>query len=173
MHQISLRAFSRLRYKDPRSVLIEMGGIERSIASADIDPRVKQMRTNDLRGVRELRQACLFWYGVSEVTGQRFGVAHCQDEDYDAVATWIKDGTQSFAPTQLKEVPPAALNPAASVQEIVNGLVKYPSSTRLTVAIHLNRVVQFAPSDLLTPPLGVAAVWVFGAIRPDRARWAI
>jgi hypothetical protein len=173
MDQINLRTFSRLRYKDPRSVLVDMATVERSIASADIDPRVKQMRTRDLRSVRELRQACLFWHGVSEVTGQKFGIAHCEDEDYDAVATWVRDGTQSFAPTQLKEVPPEELNPVVSVQAIVNGLTKYPSSTKLTVAIHLNRVVQFAPSELVIPRLGVAAVWVFGAIRPDRSRWAI
>ncbi len=104
MHQINLRTFSRLRYKDPRPVLLDMATIERSIASADVDPRAKRMRTNDLRNVRELRQACLFCYGVSEVTGQKFGAAHCEDEDYDAVATWVRDGTQSFAPTQLKEV---------------------------------------------------------------------
>jgi hypothetical protein len=50
---------------------------------------------------------------------------------------------------------------------------KYPSSTKLTVAIHLNRVGQFAPSELVIPSLGAAAVWVFGAIRPDRSRWAV
>jgi hypothetical protein len=39
--------------------------------------------------------------------------------------------------------------------------------------MYLNRVAQFAPSELVIPPLDVAAVWVFGAIRPDRSRWAI
>lgn len=70
-------------------------------------------------------------------------------------------------------MPPAELNPTESVQGIVNRLAKYPSSTKLTVAIHLNRAVQFAPSELVIPRLGVAAIWVFGAIRSDRSRWAI
>jgi hypothetical protein len=45
---------------------------------------------------------------MGEVTGQKFEVAHSEAEDYDVVATWLKDGTQSFAPIQLKEVPPTA-----------------------------------------------------------------
>jgi hypothetical protein len=29
------------------------------------------------------------------------------------------------------------------------------------------------PSELVIRPLGLPAVWVFGAIKPDRSRWAI
>jgi len=154
-------------------VLVEMATVERSIALADIDPRVKHMRTNELRKVRELRSACLFCHGMGEVMGRGFGVAHSETDEYDAVATWIKDDTQSFAPIQLKELPPAELNPAATVQEIIESLSKYTAAPDLTVAIHLARAVSFTPSDLVFPPLGVAAIWVFGAITPDRSRWAI
>jgi len=68
-----------------------------------------------------------------------------------------RDGTQSFAPTQLKEVPPAVLNPAASVQGIVNGLAKYPSSTKLTVAIHLNGSYSRGPCQ--RPRLNALNIW--------------
>lgn len=93
--------------------------------------------------------------------------------DYDAVATWIKDGTQSFAPIQLKEVPPAALNPRASVQEVIDGLGKYPGSEDVTVVVHLNQRTRFLPSELTIPPLRLAALWVFAGITPDQSRWAM
>lgn len=174
MMQINLRTFSGLKYRDPRTVLMDLRGLEMKVALADIDPRVKHLRTNRLRKVRELRSVCLFCYGMGELTGRKRAVAHAEAEDYDAVATWIEDdGTQSFAPIQLKEVPPAALNPTASVQSVIDGLSKYPGSPDLTVAIHLNRATRFVPSDLVIPPLHVAAVWVFSGISPDQSRWAM
>lgn len=122
MAQIGFRTFNRLRYKDPQAVLVDLRRIEFDIGSTDIDRRVNHLRTNDLRHVRELRSACLFCHGLSEVTSQKFFVAHAEAEDYDAFATWERDGIQSFTPIQLKEIPPAELNLIASVQEVVNGL---------------------------------------------------
>lgn len=173
MDRIKLRLFRQLQYKDPRSVLVDMARVERSIAPADIDPRVKHMRTNDLRNVRELRSACLFCHGMSEATGQKFGVAHSEADDYDAVATWIEGGTQSFAPIQLKEVPPVELSATATVQAIVDRLSKYSGPSDLTVAIHLSRAMPFTPAELVIPRLRIAALWAFGAISPDRSRWMI
>jgi hypothetical protein len=115
----------------------------------------------------------LFCHGMGEVTGRKFGVAHSEAEDYDAVATWFKDGTLSFAPIQLKEVPPADLSPTETVQEIIGRPSKYTGSPDLTVAIHIGRAMTSTPSELLIPPLGVAALWMFGAVSPDRFRWVI
>jgi len=162
-----------LRYRDPRAVLVDLRRLELRIGSAEIDPRVRHLRTNDLRNVRELRSACLFCHGMSELTGQKYAVAHSEAVDYDAVATWIKDGTQSFAPIQLKEVPPTALNPRASVQEVIDGLAKYPGSEDVTVVVHLNQRTRFLPSELTIPPLRLAALWVFAGITPDQSRWAM
>lgn len=173
MNQVTLRTFSRLRYRDPRAVLVDLRKLELRIGSAEIDPRVRHLRTNDLRNVRELRSACLFCHGMSELTGQKYAVAHSEAVDYDAVATWIKDGTQTFAPIQLKEVPPAALNPRASVQEVIDGLAKYPGSEDVTVVVHLNQRTRFLPSELTIPPLRLAALWVFAGITPDQSRWAM
>lgn len=141
MARIRIRGFQRLAYRDPRAVLVELRRIEMGMVGADIDERVRHLRTNALRSIRELRTACLFCYGMSQVTGQQFEVAHSESADYDAVATWVKGDLRSFAPIQIKEVPPVKLNTTASVQQVVDGLAKYKSSDDLTVAIYLNRVV--------------------------------
>jgi hypothetical protein len=168
-----LRTLASLNYKNPRAVLLEMRKVELAIAPADIDARVRHLRTNDLRNVRELRAASLFCYGMSECMGMPMLVAHTEAQDYDAVVTWVRDGTQSFAPIQLKEVVPSELNPTASVQEVINRLTKYTDSPDLTVAIQLNRVISFTPGDLDIPPLRLAAIWIFCAISSDQSKWAI
>jgi hypothetical protein len=112
---------------------------------------------------------------MTECTGgPKFLVAHAEEQDYDAVATWNVDDSQNFAPIQIKEVVPHEVNPVASVQEVFAGLQKYVNSEDLTVAIHLNRTVRgFNPAEITVPPLKVAALWIFGAIAADQSRWAI
>src|SRR5262249_26971088 len=105
-----------------------------------------------LKPLREMREACIFVYGMEQLMGQRFGVARAESQDYDAVATWIEGRTQHFAPIQIKEVVPRDLSPASSVQKVVDGLAKYVDSEDLTVAIHLNRLEHFSPLDIIVPP---------------------
>jgi hypothetical protein len=153
-------------------VLVDLRRVELSLP-ANLGPEIRHLRTNDLREIRELRMASLFCYGMSQVTGLPIGVAHAEAEDHDAVASWIKDDTQAFAPRQLKEVVPEELNPTATVQGVIDGLLKYVDSRELTVAIYFNRVTRFTPAELVIPPLKVAALWIFGAISDDQSRWAI
>lgn len=70
-------------------------------------------------------------------------------------------------------MPPAALNSTASVQQVINGLAKYPGSEDLTVVVHLNQATRFLPSTLTIPPLRLAALWVFAGITPDQSRWTM
>jgi hypothetical protein len=168
------RAFASLAYRDPRAVLVDLRRAEREVASLDVPFAVRNLRTRDLRPLRELREACAFCYGMSECTGQKFYVAHVEAQDYDAVAMWVRDDVQSFAPIQIKEVVPHEVNPAASVQPVIHGLKKYANSQDLTVAIHLNRMVKgFNSSEISVPRLNIAALWMFGAIARDQSRWAI
>ena len=83
------------------------------------------------------------------------------------------EGVQHLAPVQLKEVVPPELNNTATVQQRVNALTKYVDSEDLTVAIYLNRPVHFDPERLVVPPLKIAALWVFGAISPDKEKWGL
>jgi hypothetical protein len=156
-----VRGFQHLTYHDPRHVLVELRKIEKSLARSDLPPAVRQLRTNELKQLRELRQACLFCYGWSQINKQEIHVAHAEANDHDAVAMWEADNTQNFTPIQIKEVVPRHLNPAASVQEVVNGLQKYVDSAELTVVIHLNKTSPFSPTDLVIPPLKIAALWMF------------
>ena len=166
------RAFLDLTYHDPRHVLVELRKIEESLR-ADLPAAVRHLRTNELKSIRELREACLFCYGWSQVEGRQLHVAHAEAHDYDAVATWVVDGTPHFAPLQIKEVVPRKLNPAASVQKVVNGLRKYADSADLTVAIHLNQVTAFSLGELVISPLKIAALWVFAAVNADATKWMI
>jgi hypothetical protein len=168
------RSFAQLKYRDPREVLVDLRRAELTVAASDASFKVKNLRTRDLRPLRELREVCLFCHGMTECTGQKFFVAHAEAQDFDAVAMWILDDLQSFAPIQIKEVVPHEVNPSASVRDVVEGLRKYTDSHDLTVAIHLNRVVKgFNPFELVVPSLKIAALWMFGAIAPDQSKWAI
>jgi hypothetical protein len=169
------RVFAKLKYRDPRAVLVDLRRLEATVAASDASFAVKNLRTRELRPLRELREACIFCYGMTECTGgPKFLVAHAEERDYDAVATWNVDDCQNFAPIQIKETVPHEVNPVASVHEVIAGLQKYVDSEDLTVAIHLNRTLRgFNPAEIVVPPLKVAALWMFGAITTDQSRWAI
>lgn len=168
------RAFSGLKYYEPRHVLVQLRNTELAIARrTDLPDAVKHLRTQELKHLRELREACLFCYGWSQIDGQSFDVAHAEAQDYDTVASWRSDDHLHFAPIQIKEVVPANLNRHTSVQAIVNKLSRYVDSADLTVVIHLNRSTPFSPATLVVPPLKIAALWVFGALNAEQTRWAI
>jgi hypothetical protein len=155
-------------------MLVDLRKAESIVAASNEPDAVKNLRTRELKPLRELREACLFCYGMTECTGQKFWVAHTEAQDYDAVAMWTAGNTQSFAPIQIKEAPPHKLNPTASVEAVIESLQKYSDSKDLTVAIHLNQEIrEFNPSTLRVPPLNIAALWIFGAVSPDKSRWAI
>lgn len=169
-----IRTFSKLTYYDPRHVLVELRCQSREIAHrTDVCDAVKQMRTPDLRWLRELRDACVFGYGWSQVDRRPLRVARAEAQDYDAVVRWEDGDDISFAPLQIKEVVPAPLNRKASLQAIVDSLTKYTDSADLTVAIRLNRDTPFNPDELAIPTLKIGGLWVFGALDREQTRWAI
>lgn len=173
MNRDRARAFRELKYYDPRQVLVELRRQERLIAESDAPASVKQLRTNELKPIRELRELCLFCYGWSQIDGQNFNVGHAEAQDFDGVAMWVVGNNQHFAPIQIKEVVPRELNPTASIQAVVNGLTKYVDSEDLTVVVHLNQVTKFSPLELRVPPLKIAALWVFAAINVHQTKWVI
>jgi len=173
MSQDRARAFQHLTYRDPRPFLIRLRAIESKVAKSNLPRRVKNLRTNSLKGSREFREAALFCCGMAQRIGQTVYLAPSEAQDYDFVASWIVDNTQHLAPVQLKEVVPQDLNQSASVQEIVDALSKYVDSEDLTVAIHLNQRSHFDPSKLVIPSLKIAALWIFGAMSEDQMQWAL
>jgi hypothetical protein len=51
----ALKAFASLAYRDPVAVLRELRQIEMQIVDADLSPQVRNLRTNDLKHIREFR----------------------------------------------------------------------------------------------------------------------
>lgn len=173
MNRDRTRALQQLEFRDPRPFLVRLRELERQVAESRLSPTAKTLRTHALKSWKELREGALFCYGMGQRIGQKVYMARSEAQDYDFVASWVVEGVRRLSPVQLKEVVPPALNSAASVQDRFNALSKYVDSEDLTVAIYLNRPVHFDPSRSVVPPLKIAALWVFGAISPDKTKWGL
>ena len=173
MSQDRVRAFQQLEYRDPRPFLVRLRELEPHVATSNLPKKVKNLRTNSLKWSRELREAALFCYGMSQRIGQTVFLSPSEAQDHDFIASWVVDDTQHLAPVQLKGVVPYDLNPSASVQKLIDALGIYADSAELTVAIYLNQRTHFDPATLVIPPLKIAALWVFGAISPDQTQWSL
>lgn len=173
MDRAELNRAKTLAYRDPAATLRELRAIEIQIAGLDIRPEIKHLRTNELRKVRELRQAALFCYGMSCRIGQEVKFSPTESSDYDFIATWVSDDFRHFAPVQLKELVPETLNPLSTAQQLVDGLGKYTSSPNLTVAVYLNRNGTFSPSQLNVSGLSIAALWFVSATSADQSSWRL
>lgn len=173
MDRAWLRYAQKLEYQEPATLLRRLREVELDIATSDVAKKIKNLRTNSLKQIRELREAAIFCHGMSQRIGQTVYVGRGESQDYDFVASWVVDDKQHLAPVQIKEVVPADLNPKSSVQATVDALKKYVDSEELTVAIHLNRQSSFHPDQLVIPPLNIAALWVFAALAPDQSVWGM
>ena len=147
--------------------------MERGIAFSDIAQKVKNLRTKELKRHREIREACLFAYGMAQRIEQQVWVYPEEDADYDFVASWEVGGERHFAPTQIKEVVPEHLNPDSSLQSVISGLAKYKASRGLTVVVHLNRQIRFDPDQVSLANLELASLWIIGAVSADQHRWML
>jgi hypothetical protein len=171
MDRAWLNGINQEKRIDPERALRSLRSVQLAPALQELGPNVKNLRTNGLKRHREIRQACLFCFGMSQKIGQTVWVYPIEDADFDFVAGWEVDKKRHFAPTQLKELVPDELNPKATLQTIVDGLVKYPQSENLTVAVHLNKSKRFDPNQIVFPKLNIAALWVFGSTSEDQSEW--
>ena len=168
-----VRLYSSLAYGDPSGFLLKLRELEPKIASSGIDRTLRTLRTNALKPWRELREAALFSHFMSERLGSRVRIAKSESQDYDFVASWEFGDTRMFSPVQIKELVPEHLNPHAERERVMASLSKYVSSPDLTVAIHLNKRIQFDLSSIEVPNLSIASLWLFGSISPDSSRWGL
>lgn len=174
---LRLRQFAKLEYGDPRGFLIQLRKFEIELSASDTPQSLRNLRTNGLKGEREMRDAALFCVGISECIGSDVRFAPFENQDFDFIATWPSsdiEPVQNFCPIQLKEVAPPHLNPNSSIQEVLDGLTKYTDSIDLVLAIKLNRPEHFDPSQVEVPSgLQFGGVWIFGSISEDQSEWAI
>jgi hypothetical protein len=171
MDRAWLNKINREKRIDPEKALRKLRLIEYAVASSKFDPKVKNLRTNQLKREREIRDACLFCFGMSHRIGQTIWVYPIEEADFDFVAAWEVGRNRHFAPTQLKEVAPKGLNAKATLQAVVDRLSDYRASEELTVAIHLNQQGRFDPEKIVLPVLKIAALWLFGSISEDQSQW--
>ena len=170
--RIRTAAWSKLAYHDPVADLLALRAIEVDTAQWPLDPQVRTLRTGKQKPYCEWRQAALFCCGMSQaILRCPIHFAPAESSDHDFIARWQADDMQSFAPVQLKELVPAALNPEADINAVLSGLKKYSDSADTVVAVYVNRRVRLALDAIVVPALRVAEVWLFGALSEDARRW--
>lgn len=169
---ITLRKWSKLNYRDPKTDLINLGRLQGQMDKFEGSPTVANLRRRDLRRYLEWRQAALFSYLMSTaVLDCPIAYAMSQDEDYDCVSWWIRDDKQYFTPIQLKEIVPKTLNPAAEIETELAKLEKYVTSERTVVAMHLNQSGRVEFSKIPKPKANCREIWLYGSITPDQSNW--
>ena len=103
-----------------------------------MDERVRRLRTNKLKQLREGRDAAIFAYGLeTQVLKVPVWFANAEQSDYDFVVRWVKEENEYFYPVQLKELPPEDLNTTESLDRIYDKLEKYSGADDLLVAMNL------------------------------------
>lgn len=171
-NQIRMNKWRELDFRDSERELIRLRRVEIYTASSLVSEKVRTLRTHDTKKLKESRQAALFCYGVKKAVREKVYYSMIEDEDYDFVAYWKKDETQHFAPTQIKEIVPAKLNPKQSIDEEIKKLKKYKGSDDLSVIILINREIK--KLDLLKidcSELSVKALWIYGCVSRDQSTW--
>jgi hypothetical protein len=160
--QMRERSWSRLPFYDPKGVLIALNALSEEVAAADLPYNLASLRTNGLKPYREGRQCALFCYGV----GQRFGIdvryAASEEQDFDFVARFERDGCVNFVPLQMKELVPEHVKSSVSLQGEIDKLEKYVDSSDLVVAFHLNRELNVVPEQLDFSRIRLAQLWFVG-----------
>ena len=173
MNQIRIREFEKLEYRDPRPFLVKLRLLQEVVVNSETPEVVKNLRTNTLKRIRELRDTTIFTYGLSNIIGQTVFLAEREAQDYDFVTRTINDRSIFYTPLQLKEVPPDQLNQKSSVQSVVDSLTKYGDSDDLVVAIKVNRPIHFDPAAIIIPHLRIGGLWVFSALAEDQSEWGL
>jgi hypothetical protein len=168
------RQWASLEYRSARDYLANVAPFRATLASSDTPERIRNLRTNGLKDVRELWQACLFAHGIgSTVLNTEVYLAPIEDQDFDCVAQCIMGDTRFYTPIQIKEFVPETVNANASLKAELDKLRKYVDSRDLIVAFYLNRQFRLELETLMIPELDIAELWLFGAVSPDASKFML
>ena len=172
---ILMRQWRNLDYCDPKIFLSDIRQFERSsLELANTPKRIRTLRTNKLKGDREMRDAALFCLGMSEIIDCKVYFSATEDQDYDFIARYILKDTIHYAPVQLKELVDNQTYKLASIDKILDGLKKYSDLENLAIAVKLGGGFRFDPSSVTMPPdLKIGSFWVFGTIDELQDKWVI
>ncbi|GAB3361740.1 hypothetical protein [Lysobacter tyrosinilyticus] len=170
---MSVKEWAKLPYHDPLPILIGLREIALTQPLHELPYKVSALRTRELRPFLEGRQSALFSYLVGEAMGVKVRFSPLEKSDYDCITHFERDGYHHLVPVQLKELVPNDLNPTASLQSLINGLIKYRDSSDLVVAVHLNRNVTIRLSELSFDGLNISQLWLYGSAAPDQSTWLL
>jgi hypothetical protein len=168
-----INEWSKLKFVDPGILLPRLRQIQQKFATSNLNENIKNLRTNKLKTYREGWEAALFCCGMKKVMGITVYVSSYEASDYDAIAMWVKDETQHFAPLQIKEIVPHKLNPETDINKEIAKLTRYSVSNDTTVVIHVNRIGRLELRSIKVPKLNIASLWLIGTTKPEKDRWAI
>ena len=160
---VRLRELLRRGTLDPEALL-------RGLASHSVD--AKRWRSQRFKELREARDACLFAYGLGKLFNKEVSVVRGELEDYDFALRAKADGELLLAGVQLKELPPAKLNPTLTLPDLLHRLSRN-NPTDAWLLIRLNQGGYIADASLDAPSLPYAEVWYLWANSPDGLSWCI
>lgn len=171
--RIQLRRLSKLRYFDPVPVLTAIRKLEPEVAASPTPVKIKTLRTNGLKRLRENLDAAIFAVGMAAVLGKRVLVSPEEADDFDFVTAWVDKREMTFCRVQLKEVVNEEINPNADIQTSIDQLCRYDLSG-IAVAMKINRSVHFDPKAITVPKeLRIGSLWIFGCITLDKSEYGI
>ena len=170
--QSRYRHWDQLKYARPKDWLLALAEIEQKTADVEMDWKVRTLRKASQKKWRESRQAALLLYGISQQFDIDLIFAVDEMEDFDCIATWIKNDEKLYAPIQLKEIVPEYLNSSQDLQKETDKIkTKYSSET--IVGFHLNREFSFTPKELNFDGFIASEVWLFGSTTNDKKNWML
>ena len=161
------------RFFDPAPVLLEMRRLQSEAVANGPTEEDRNLGARRIQEISEMRQGLLFCYAMSVRLERPVYFARIEQADYDGIAYWPDGDCARFSPIQLKEVPPQQLNPAACLQDVLNGLEKYVDSADLVVAVHVNQVGTITTGELVAPKTKLGGLWIFLATNPDQTEWVL
>jgi hypothetical protein len=131
----------------------------------------RRWRSGLFRKHHEERQAALFVFGLNcQAPNFLWEYSMREADDYDFAVRCRpldSDGPITYEGVQLKEFVPAEINPATSLQAVIDGLTKYcakPDQRNLVVAICINRLSLINLADLRLPQLEIRQLWLYGSL---------
>ncbi len=165
--------WAKLKFCDPAIVLPKLRKLQERVATSDLDDKIKNLRTQELKHNLEKRIAAIFSYGMGKYLNKSiyFAPAPHKNLDYDVVMKRIERDIEYYTPVQIKEVVPENLNPYTDInQEIAKLATRYPVSNEVVVVMHVNREGRLELSSIKVPKLSISELWLVGASRPDQSK---
>ena len=167
------REWATYDYYDPKVILPGLQKIRLDIQQSETPEKIRNLRTNTLKGEREAWDAALFCYLLSKTIGIDIFFSKVEASNYDGIFKWHDGSLLCYAPVQMKELVPVHLNPTASLDKIIQSIKKYGVSPSLIIGIKLNREMQINLASINCSQLSVGEVWCYGATASDETKWSL